>query len=163
MLSTTASRTSWKLLRNESISICLMTLLIVPLSVARFPSPLCRLCPLGRLKRPKGHKRHKGEGKWKLHGDRDSRSHGSCNSDRLHIMAFNASRLGGADLLDERGDVGGQLVVVEADLADAGVNITALVGAILDLAGLLFAHCLGHVLAGGDDGAGLGCRHEAAR
>ena len=57
-------------------------------------------------------------------------------------MALDAGGLGGADLLDEGDDVGGQLVVVKADLADAAVDVAAFVGTILDLAGLLLANRL---------------------
>src|SRR5262249_28251904 len=97
-----------------------------------------------------------------LNSDRDAGRHGAGDGDRLDVVALDAGGLDGPHLLDEGGDVVHQLVVVEADLADAGVGVAALVGAVLDLAGLLFADRLGDVLAGGDDRAGLGRRHQAA-
>ena len=49
------------------------------------------------------------------------------------------------------------------NLADTGMNIAALVGAVFDLTGLELADHGRHVLAGCDDRAGLGRRHQAAR
>src|SRR5437016_14579197 len=78
-------------------------------------------------------------------------------------MALHARRLDVADLLDESVDVLDQFLFVEAHLADAGVDVSPLVGTVLDLAGLELANRGGNVTAGGDHGAGLGCRHQAAR
>src|ERR1700722_19225098 len=138
-LRTTRSRTPAKVPRSASISICLMTLLMTL-------------------------------GSWLLvsgsvssHGHGHAGRHGGGQRDRSNIVALDAGRLDGADLLDEGGDVGRQLFFVEADLADTGVDVSALVGAVFDLAGLLLADGLADVLAGGDDRAGLGGRHQAAR
>src|SRR5205807_531146 len=50
---------------------------------------------------------------------------------------------------------------IEAQLADAGMHVAALVGAVLDLAGLELADRGGHVA--GNDRAGLGGGHQSAR
>src|SRR5262245_26310207 len=90
-LSRTSSRTPSKVCFRASISICLICLLMV----VRPSAP--------------------------LHGHADARGHGAGHRDRLDVVALDAGRLDGLDLVDEGGDVGGQLVVVEAHLADAGV------------------------------------------
>src|SRR5262249_11201499 len=142
MLSTSMSRTPRKLSRRASISICLMTLLMV-----RGPWPGGPQVPPAGVSQ----------------GDRDAGRHGPRQGDRLDVVPLDAGRLDGPDLLDEGGDVGRQPVVVEAHLADAGVDVTALVGAVFHLAGLELADGGGHVLAGRDDRAGLGRGHQAAR
>src|SRR5205807_7923824 len=75
-------------------------------------------------------------------------THCGANGYRFYVMALHACRLDGADLVEEGVDVVGELVLVEAQLADAGVNIAALVGAELDLAGFELLDRLGDV--GGD-------------
>src|SRR5262249_36825343 len=99
----------------------------------------------------------------RLHGHADAGRHGAGHGNRPHIVSLDAGWLDGLDLIDKSGDVGRQLVVVEAHLADAGVDVAALVRAVLDLTGLELTHHGGHVAPGGDDGASLGRRHQAAR
>src|SRR5262249_9066870 len=82
--------------------------------------------------------------------------------DLLDVVALDAGRLDGANLLDEGRDVGRQLVFFKAQFADAGVDVATLVRAVLDLAGLELADRRGDVAARRDDGAGLGSRHQAA-
>src|SRR5438034_705064 len=96
------SRTPWKFCFRESISICLICLLMI----------------------------------MPLNSHQDAGAHRRRHRDLLDIVALDAGRLDRADLLDEGRDVGRQLVLVKAKLADAGVDVAALVGAILDLAGL---------------------------
>ncbi len=81
----------------------------------------------------------------------------------VDVVPLDAGRLGVPDLLDEDVDVVDQLVLVEAHLADAGVDVAALVGAVLDLAGLELLDRRGDVAGRRDDGAGLRRRHQAAR
>src|SRR5262245_131170 len=134
MLSTTISRTPSNVWRMASICICLMTLLMV-----------VALAPVGNALRgvPVWPERHGGrslQGRFVvLHRDRDAGRHRRGEGDRLNVVALDAGRLDGADLVHERLDVGGELVLVETYLADAGVDVAALVGAVLDLAGLLLA------------------------
>src|SRR5437763_6867989 len=142
-LMNTRSRTPWNVLLSASISICLIFLLI-------------GVFPLG----PRG-STNRGETESfppSLHLHRDARAHGGADRDRLDEVALDAGRLGGADLIDEGVDVVGQLVLLEAHLADAGVDVAALVGAIFDLAGLELADGGGDVAGRRDDGAGLGRR-----
>src|SRR5258707_15556870 len=67
------------------------------------------------------------------HGD--ARAHGCRQRDRLDVVPLDPGRLDGADLLDEGVDVFFELVVGKTHLADAGVDVAALVGAVFDLAG----------------------------
>src|SRR4051794_2742994 len=105
----TRSRTPSKVFFMASISICLMTLLIgVPI-----PSS----------------KSHRS----RLHHQRNCRAHRRAQRDRLHEVAFDACWLGMADRIDEGSDIVRQLVFFEAQFTHAGVDVTALVGAIFDL------------------------------
>ena len=76
-------------------------------------------------------------------------------------MALHGGRLHVLDLLDECRDVFDQLVLVEAHLADAGVDVAPLVSAVFDLAGLEILDRGGDVAR--NHGAGFGRGHEAAR
>src|SRR5207249_2919247 len=117
---TTMSRTSLNTVFKASICICLICLLMSVVS--------CQLsvvsCPAFR-NGPRTTDR--------LNGYRDTRAHRRGDGNRLHVVTLDARRLGGLHLVHEGGDVVGQLVLLEAELANAGVDVAALVGAILDL------------------------------
>src|SRR6202012_3550388 len=66
----------------------------------------------------------------------DARAHGRAQRYLLDVDALGARRLGAVDRRDEGLDVLGQLVGLEARLADAGMDDTGLLGAELDLAAL---------------------------
>src|SRR5450755_1227376 len=120
-LSMTRSRTPSKVFFIAASSICLIILLMS--------------CPLSALSvlRLEG-----------LHHHRYARAHGRAQSDGLHIVAFYATRFGMANRVDEGGYIVGQLVFIEAHLADTGVHIATLVGAIFDFARLEILDCGGH-------------------
>src|SRR6516225_8673879 len=98
-----------------------------------------------------------------LNSNQNPRAHGGRQGYRFDIVSLDARGLDRLDLVHERSNVGRQLVFLEAELADAGVDIASLIGAVFHLASLEFSDGGRHVGARSDHGAGFGCRHEAAR
>src|SRR5438874_1588295 len=144
MLRKTKSRTSPKVAFRASISICLMALLMS--SAYRGSSPE----ESGGSRPPLAQRSH-------AHGD--AGCHGASQGDGSNVVSLDTRRLDRPNLFDESRDVGRQLVLVEAHLADAGMDVAALVGAIFHLAGLELADRAGDVTARRDNRAGLGSRH----
>src|SRR4029079_14255552 len=94
------------------------------------------------------------------HVDLDDRPHGRRDRHAVDVMTLGAGRLGLVHGVDERLDVGDQVVFRERSLADAGLNDAGLLDAELDRA------ALGALYGGGDvhrHGADLRVRHHAAR
>src|SRR5581483_1460939 len=98
-----------------------------------------------------------------LDSDGDARAHGGRQRNGFYVVAFDSRRLGRTDLIDERHDIGYEFIFVEAELADAGMDIPALVGPELDLARLELADRSAHVATRGDNRPGLRSGHQAAR
>jgi len=82
----------------------------------------------------------------------DAGRHGARDRHVLHVDALGRGRLGADDLIHERGEVRGQRIGAEANLANGRMHIAALVDAELDLSGLDLAH---RALDVEGDGAGL--------
>src|ERR1700730_15688449 len=83
------------------------------------------------------------------------RAHGCRESNRLHVVSLHPGRLDAADLVHESHDILDELGLVKAQLADARVDVPALIGPVFNLASLELADSGGHVPTGGDDRARL--------
>src|ERR1043166_3780433 len=134
-LRTTISRTPLKSSFKAFICICLMTLLMWTIQIVNRFNRL-------RLARQTA-----------LHRDLDAWTHRAGQRDRVHVVALDARRLGSANRVNNARHVGDNLVFVEADLADASMDVAPLVGAEFDLAGLEILDRLCHIAR--DDSAGL--------
>src|ERR1700730_18581020 len=103
-LSITRSRTPAKVFFIASSSVCLIILLMSrPLSVLSVP-----------LLEDLNRHRHTG-------------AHGRANRDGLHVVAFDATGFGMPNRINKGGHIIGQLVFIEAHLANPGMHIAPLV------------------------------------
>src|SRR5437763_1087978 len=97
-----------------------------------------------------------------LNRDVHTGGHRGRDRDGTDVVPLDGGGLGGSHLIDEGRGVFNELIFFEAHLADAGVDIAALVGAVLDLTGTELTDGGGHIGVGSNHSARLGGGHEAA-